>query len=198
MARASIRAAASMPRRTQLLGMTPSRFRAGGKDTAIRFAVGQCSLGAILVAATEKGVCAIMLGDDPDDAGARARGPLPQGAARRRRQAISSAGRAGRRLRRGAAPGARPAARPARHGVPAARVAGAARHPARHDHDLRRARAAHRRARRGARGGAAPAPQNPVAVAIPCHRVVRRDGALSGYRWGIERKRALLEREARP
>ncbi|HLH74453.1 MAG TPA: bifunctional DNA-binding transcriptional regulator/O6-methylguanine-DNA methyltransferase Ada, partial [Chloroflexota bacterium] len=49
-----------------VLGMTPSRFRAGGEGEVIRFAVGQCSLGSILVAATEKGVCAITLGDDPD------------------------------------------------------------------------------------------------------------------------------------
>ena len=47
------------------LGMTPTAYRAGGKGAAIRFAVGQCSLGAILVAATKKGVCAIAFGDDP-------------------------------------------------------------------------------------------------------------------------------------
>ena len=51
---------------TKLLGMTPTAFRAGGRDAAIRFAVGQCSPGAILVAATAKGVCAIEFGDDPD------------------------------------------------------------------------------------------------------------------------------------
>ena len=49
-----------------LLGMTPSRYRAGGAEAVIRFAIGQCSLGAILVAATERGVCAILLGDDPE------------------------------------------------------------------------------------------------------------------------------------
>src|SRR5712691_9998271 len=49
-----------------LLGMTPTDFRAGGAGAVIRFAVGQCSLGAILVAATDKGVCAIMFGDDPE------------------------------------------------------------------------------------------------------------------------------------
>ena len=52
------------------LGMTPSAVRRGGKGAAIRFAVGQASLGAVLVAATDKGVCAIMLGDDPDKSGA--------------------------------------------------------------------------------------------------------------------------------
>src|SRR5207344_2595462 len=48
-----------------LLGMTPSRYRAGGERIRIRFAIGQCSLGAILVAASERGICAIALGDDP-------------------------------------------------------------------------------------------------------------------------------------
>src|SRR5690606_22032530 len=48
------------------LGMTPSAFRAGGADAEIRFAVGQCSLGAVLVAQSARGICAILLGDDPD------------------------------------------------------------------------------------------------------------------------------------
>ena len=49
------------------LGMTPTAFRAGGDGATIRFAVGECSLGSVLVAASEKGICAIFLGDDPDE-----------------------------------------------------------------------------------------------------------------------------------
>src|SRR5262249_1742045 len=51
---------------SEVLGMTPTDFRSGGTGTAIRFAIGECSLGSILVAATGKGVCAILLGDDPE------------------------------------------------------------------------------------------------------------------------------------
>jgi AraC family transcriptional regulator of adaptative response/methylated-DNA-[protein]-cysteine methyltransferase len=51
---------------SQTLGMTPTAYRAGGTNTQIRFAVGQCSLGAILVAQSGRGVCAILIGDDPD------------------------------------------------------------------------------------------------------------------------------------
>src|SRR5207249_162731 len=50
----------------EVLGMTPTDFRSGGNGASIRFAVGECSLGSILVAATDRGVCAIFLGDDPD------------------------------------------------------------------------------------------------------------------------------------
>ena len=137
-----------------LLGMTPTRFRAGGAGTIIRFAVGQCSLGSILVAATESGVCAIMLGDDPDLLVRDLEDRFPKAKLDRRRCLVRALGRQGRRLRRGAAARPRFAARPARHRVPAARVAGAARHPARRDHDLHRDRRAPRRAECGASGGA--------------------------------------------
>ena len=50
----------------RLLGMTPTKYRAGGVDTTLRFAIGACSLGVVLVAASERGVCAVLLGDDPD------------------------------------------------------------------------------------------------------------------------------------
>ena len=51
---------------SDVLGMTPRAYRAGGAAASIRFAVGECSLGSILVAKSERGVCAILLGDDPD------------------------------------------------------------------------------------------------------------------------------------
>ena len=58
--------AGSTRNRTQVLGMTPTTYRAGGADTEIRFAIGECSLGSILVAQSDRGVCAIFLGDDPE------------------------------------------------------------------------------------------------------------------------------------
>jgi AraC family transcriptional regulator of adaptative response/methylated-DNA-[protein]-cysteine methyltransferase len=63
---ARVHPAAASAAAPDLLGMTPTQFRAGGSGNVIRFAVGECSLGSILVAATDKGVCAIELGDDPD------------------------------------------------------------------------------------------------------------------------------------
>jgi len=180
---------------TARLGMTPTRYRAGGAGTEIRFAVGECSLGSILVAASDRGVCAILLGDDPD--------ALTRDLQDRFPRAHLVGGDAGFEQL-------------------VARVVGMVEAPAR-GHDLPldvRGTAFQQRvwqalcdvpagrtlsytevarrigAPRSVRAVARAVASNPLAVAIPCHRVVRLDGDLAGYRWGVERKRALLAREA--
>jgi len=181
---------------SQSLGMLPRAYRAGGAGTTIRFAVGDCSLGAILVAATERGVCAIALGDDPDalvrDLERRfARATLVGGDAEFERWVAAVIGfveapRCGLELPldvRGTAFQQR--VWRALTQIPPGSTQSYA--------DVARELGEPTATRAVAQACAA----NPLAVAIPCHRVVRKDGALSGYRWGIERKRALLEREAR-
>jgi AraC family transcriptional regulator, regulatory protein of adaptative response / methylated-DNA-[protein]-cysteine methyltransferase len=180
---------------TARLGMTPTALRRGGESATIRFAVGESSLGAVLVAATEKGVAAIMLGDDPD-ALARAlqdrfpRANLIGGDAAFERTVAAVVGLVeapGQRLDlpldiRGTAfqqlvwqaPRAIPPGRTASY----AEIAQAVGRP------------------KAVRAVALACAANPLAVAIPCHRVVRTDGAISGYRWGVDRKRKLLDREA--
>jgi AraC family transcriptional regulator of adaptative response/methylated-DNA-[protein]-cysteine methyltransferase len=178
-----------------VLGMTPTRYRAGGAGTEIRFAIGQCSLGAILVARSERGVCAILMGDDPDvlvrdlqDRFARAR--LVGGDAAFEQWVAQVVGfveapRTGLHLPldvRGTIFQQRvwqalrdiPSGQTASYTEIASRIG----------------------APKAVRAVAQACAANPLAVAIPCHRVVRSDGGLSGYRWGVERKRALLEREA--
>ncbi|MBL8659963.1 MAG: bifunctional DNA-binding transcriptional regulator/O6-methylguanine-DNA methyltransferase Ada [Rhodospirillales bacterium] len=182
-----------------ILGMTPRAYRAGGADAEIRFAVGQCALGAILVAATGKGICAISLGDDPETlvrdledrfSAARLIGADPAFEATVARVVglIEATGASGARLDmpldiRGTA--FQQQVWQALCAIPP----GETRTYSEIAADLGTPRAV----RAVARACAA----NPLAVAIPCHRVVRRDGDISGYRWGVERKRALLEREAR-
>ena len=177
------------------LGMSPSDYRTGGTGSAIRFAVGECSLGAILVAATQRGVCAILLGDDPDalvrDLQDRfANATLTGGDAAFERWVAAVVGfveapRIGLNLPldvRGTAFQQRvwralcdiPAGSTASY----AEIAAKAGTP------------------KAVRAVAQACAANALAVAIPCHRVVRKDGALSGYRWGVERKRELLKREA--
>jgi len=179
---------------SHLLGMTPTEFRAGGRATAIRFAVGDCSLGAVLVAATQKGVCAIELGDDPNALVRNLQDRFPNaqliGADREFEQlvarvvALVEAPADGFDLPldvRGTAFQQR--VWQALQDIPSGATASYSEIAKR----IGRPKAV--------RAVAQACAQNPLAVAIPCHRVVRQDGDRSGYRWGVERKRALLERE---
>jgi AraC family transcriptional regulator of adaptative response/methylated-DNA-[protein]-cysteine methyltransferase len=173
--------------------MTPTTYRPAG--AAIRFAVAACSLGALLVAASERGVCAIFLGDDADTVERELRERFPG--------ATLVAGDAAferlvaRVVALVEAPGlgldlpldARGTAFQRRvwqalREIPPGRTASYT--------DI----AASIGAPGAVRAVAGACAANPLAVAIPCHRVVRRDGGLSGYRWGVARKRTLLAREA--
>ncbi|HWB42886.1 MAG TPA: bifunctional DNA-binding transcriptional regulator/O6-methylguanine-DNA methyltransferase Ada [Gemmatimonadales bacterium] len=179
----------------EMLGMTPTDYRAGGANAEIRFAVGECSLGSILVASSERGVCAIMLGDDPDALARELQDRFPRaaliGADARFEQLVAKvvglveAPGLGLDLPldvRGTAFQQR--VWQALREIPAGSTVSYS--------ELARRIGAPRSVRAVAQACAA----NALAVAIPCHRVVRNDGALSGYRWGVERKRALLLREA--
>ncbi|SCU89075.1 fused DNA-binding transcriptional dual regulator; O6-methylguanine-DNA methyltransferase [Cupriavidus necator] len=178
-----------------VLGMTPSRYRAGGADTDIRFAIGQCSLGAILVAQSERGVCAILLGDDPQTLLQDLQDQFPRanliGGDAQFEQLVAqvvgfieapSIGLALPLDVRGTAFQQR--VWQALQDIPAGSTASYAEIAARIG------------APRAVRAVAQACAANHLAVAIPCHRVVRSDGNLSGYRWGVARKRELLEREA--
>ncbi|MFO7179694.1 MAG: bifunctional DNA-binding transcriptional regulator/O6-methylguanine-DNA methyltransferase Ada [Pseudomonadota bacterium] len=178
------------------LGMSPSTYRAGAHGLTIRFAVGQCSLGAILVAATERGVCSVLLGDDPE--------ALVHDLERRFPHAELVGGdRAFDELVARvvgvveARPGVAVEALPldVRGTVFQERVWRALRKIPPGATKTYAEIAASIGAPRAVRAVAGACAANPVAVLIPCHRVVRTDGSLSGYRWGIERKRALLRRE---
>ena len=178
-----------------VLGMTPSTFRSGGRATTIRFAVGECSLGSILVASSERGICAILMGDDPDALTRDLQDRFPHaeilgGDAEFERQIAKVVGfveapALGLDLPldvRGTAFQQR--VWKALQKIPAGQTASYT--------DIARSIGSPSAVRAVAQACAA----NALAVAIPCHRVVRTDGALSGYRWGVERKHALLEREA--
>ncbi|NVZ22555.1 bifunctional DNA-binding transcriptional regulator/O6-methylguanine-DNA methyltransferase Ada [Pseudomonas costantinii] len=178
----------------QLLGMKPSDYKAGGTNNEIRFAVGQCSLGAILVAQSQRGVCAILLGDDPDKLVRDLQDQFPKaellGADRSFEQLIAQvvgfieAPALGLDLPldlRGTAFQER--VWQALREIPVGSTASYAQIAQRIG------------APKSFRAVAQACGANSLAVAIPCHRVVRSNGELSGYRWGVERKRQLLERE---
>lgn len=180
-----------------VLGMRPATFRAGGQGMIVRFAVANCALGSVLVAATDRGICAILLGDDGDALVNELRERFPRADLR---------------------PG------DAMFSTLVGSVVGLVEAPSRADVELPldvRGTAFQQRVwqtlrevpagttisyaelaqrvgtPRAIRAVANACAANRLAVAIPCHRVVRRNGSLSGYRWGAERKRALLARETR-
>jgi AraC family transcriptional regulator of adaptative response/methylated-DNA-[protein]-cysteine methyltransferase len=175
--------------------MSPTTYRAGGPNGEIRFAIAECSLGLILVARSEGGACAILLGDDREALARDLQQRFPrakllsgdaelESALTRVVEFVEAPGlgldlplylrgtefqrRVWRALRE------IPIGTTATYSEIAGRIG----------------------APKSARAVAAACAANPLAVVIPCHRVVRSDGGLSGYRWGVERKRARLEREA--
>ncbi len=181
---------------SQVLGMTPSNYRAGGANTEIRFAIGECSLGSILVASSDRGVCAIFLGSDPEQLARDLQDQFPRahliGGDKNFEQLIAQvvgfieAPALGLDLPldiRGTAFQQR--VWQALREIPVGATVSYS--------DIAQ-RIGSPKAVRAVAGACA---ANTLAVAIPCHRVVRNDGALSGYRWGVERKRALLAREAK-
>lgn len=178
------------------LGMTPTEFRDGGNKAAIYFAVGQCSMGNILAAQTERGVCAILMGDDPEQLvrdlqdrfpKATLVGDTPEYADLMARVVglvenpnsgfglpLDIRGTAFQRQVWNALQQIPPGTTATyteianKLGMPKA-----------------------------VRAVAQACGANSLAIAIPCHRVIRNDGALAGYRWGVERKRTLLQKEKR-
>lgn len=178
----------------QVLGMNARQFRNGGMNEEIRFAVGQCSMGAILVAQSEKGVCAIFMGDDPEALVQKLQDRFPK--------ARLLGGDAG--FERVVAQVVGFVEAPAlgldlpldiRGTVFQARVWEALRCIPPGTTVSYTDIATKIGSPTSVRAVAQACGANLIAVAIPCHRVVRRDGGLSGYRWGVERKRELLERE---
>jgi AraC family transcriptional regulator of adaptative response/methylated-DNA-[protein]-cysteine methyltransferase len=175
--------------------MTPKAYKQGGKNAEIRFAIGQSALGAVLVAASDKGVCAILMGDDPEELIRDLEKRFPQanliGADREFEDMVAEvvgfveAPRIGLDLPldlQGTAFQQRvwqalreiPAGKTVSYTEIAERIG----------------------APKSVRAVAQACAANKIAVAVPCHRVVRNDGGLSGYRWGVERKRDLLKRES--
>ncbi|VUD46067.1 Bifunctional transcriptional activator/DNA repair enzyme Ada [Thalassocella blandensis] len=178
----------------RLLGMRASEYRAGGIGMEVQFAVGRCSLGAILVARTQRGICAILLGDDADILVRDLQDQFPKAEIIGGDDEFESlvaivvgfieSPKTGLHLPldvRGTAFQER--VWRALQKIPPGKTISYA--------ELAKRIGSPKAVRAVAQACA----KNRIAVAIPCHRVVRLNGDVSGYRWGIDRKRELLYRE---
>jgi AraC family transcriptional regulator of adaptative response/methylated-DNA-[protein]-cysteine methyltransferase len=180
---------------TEMLGMTPTRYREGGRNEDIRFAIGQSSLGAILVASSARGVVAILIGGDPNELARDLQDRFPKarliggdpGYEKLVAEVVGLVEAPGLGLDlpldvRGTAFQQR--VWQALREIPVGKTVSYA--------DV----AAQIGSPTAVRAVAGACAANKIAVAIPCHRVVRRDGSLSGYAWGVERRQRLLKAEA--
>ena len=176
------------------LGMAPAAYRTGGSGATICFALARCTLGSLLVASTERGLCAVLLGDDPERLLRDLQDRFPRaelvGAEPVYEQTVAQV------IGLVEAPQLGPDLPLDVRGTAfQQRVWQALRTIPRGQTISYTALAQLVGVPNGARAVAGACAANPLAVLIPCHRVVRNDGALSGYRWGIERKAELLARE---
>ncbi|WP_227136611.1 bifunctional DNA-binding transcriptional regulator/O6-methylguanine-DNA methyltransferase Ada [Kosakonia radicincitans] len=178
------------------LGMTARQFRRGGDDADIRYALSDCSLGRCLVAESERGICAILLADSDEQLLAELHTIFPHARNVQGDEAmLERVAQVIRRLDRADAPFTLPL--DLRGTAFQLQVWQALRElPA--GTTISYQRLAQQIGKPGAvRAVASACAANKLAIVIPCHRVVRGDGALSGYRWGIARKAQLLQREAK-
>lgn len=176
------------------IGMTPAVYRRGAAGVDVTYGIVPSALGPVLVAATPRGICRVALGDDEAALERELRAAFPAARLERAGERVESATAAIVRYLAGNGPwpqlplDVRATAFQARVWAALGRIAPGATSTY---GDLARALGDPRAARAVARACAA----NPVALLVPCHRVVGQDGGLRGYRWGVDRKRRLLELE---
>ena len=177
------------------LGMTPATYAKRGRGAEISFSIANSSLGRLLVGATARGVCAVYLGDDDSELEDELRAEFPAAAIRRDRDALEAHVAHVLDTLENRYPVDRAHPRCPRQRLPGPGLGSLARNSCRRNPNLRRNRPHPRRAQGRPRGGPRLRHQHPVSLVIPCHRAVREDGGLGGYRWGLARKQALLDRE---
>ena len=185
----------------QLLGMTPASYRRGAAGVALRYTTLKTPLGRLLVAATERGICSVALGNDDETLLAGLRAEFPQAAIER-----VDAGRDDWLAAVIARINGEIASEPSSVPLPPIDIRASA-FQWRVWHALQRIPIGETRsysdiataigAPRAVRAVANACGRNRLAIVVPCHRVIREDGSLGGYRWGVSRKQALLEREAK-